>query len=201
VTATSLLLLAALVVAVVALVRARVAIGSIRVPSFAAPVGSEAAGVRYAFTTAFLPWAKESASAHLPTYLAGIALHAGAFAMLACLLLTLVPVALPPPFARMLALLFGVALASGLTLLVKRIASPALRALSVPDDVIANLLLDVALAAALVATLAPEATPLFQLAGAALLLYAPLGKLRHMLFLVTSRRLWGRYYGRRGVRA
>jgi hypothetical protein len=42
--------------------------------------------------------------------------------------------------------------------------------------------------------------PLFQLAGAALLLYAPLGKLRHMLFLVTSRRLWGQYYGRRGVR-
>jgi hypothetical protein len=200
VTATSLLLLAALVVAAVALARARLAIGSVRTRFFAKPRGSEAAGVRYAFTAAFLPRAKESASAHLPTYLAGIALHAGAFAMLARLVLTLFPVTPPPLVERVLAALFALALACGLGLLVKRRASAALRALSVPDDLIANLLLDAALAAALVAALAPAATPLFQLAGAALLLYAPLGKLRHMVFLVTSRRLWGRYFGARGVR-
>jgi hypothetical protein len=45
----------------------------------------------------------------------------------------------------------------------------------------------------------PSARFVLQLAGAALLLYAPLGKLRHMLFLLTSRRLWGVFYGRRGV--
>jgi len=59
---------------------------------------------------------------------------------------------------------------------------------------------DAALACGLAAALAPAAVPAFQLAGAALLLYAPLGKLRHMLFLVTSRGQWGRTYGRRGVR-
>jgi len=200
VTAASFLLLAALAVAAVALVRARTAIGSVRARSFAAPRGSEAVGVRYAFTAAFLPWAKESASAHPGTYLAGIAFHAGIFAMLARLMLTLVPLTPPPPLERALAALYGVALACGLGLLVKRRVSRPLRAISVPDDLIANLLVDVALAAALAAALAPAATPLFQLGGAALLLYAPLGKLRHMVFIVTSRRLWGRYYGRRGVR-
>ena len=199
-TTTSLLLLAALVVAAVALVRARMAIGSVRARAFAVPLGSEAAGVRYAFTAAFLPWAKESASAHLGTYLAGIALHAGVFAMLARLVLTLLPLTPPPPLERALAVLYGLALACGLALLVKRRVNGALRTISVPDDLIANLLVDTALAAALAAALAPAATPLFQLAGAALLLYAPLGKLRHMVFLVTSRRLWGGFYGRRGVR-
>lgn len=81
----------------------------------------------------------------------------------------------------------------------KRLADAALRAISVPDDFVANLLVDAALAAALAAVLAPGARPVFQLTGAALLLYAPLGKLRHMLFLFTSRRLWGVYYGGRGV--
>jgi hypothetical protein len=200
VTAASLLLLAALALAAVALVRARMAIGSVRSRSFAVPRGSEAAGVRYAFGAAFLPWAKESASAHFGTYLAGIVFHAGVFAMLARLLLTLVALAPPPLLEGALAVLYGLALACGLGLLVKRRVNGPLRAISVPDDLIANLLVDAALGAALAAALAPAATPLFQFAGAALLLYAPLGKLRHMLFLVTSRRVWGRFYGRRGVR-
>jgi nitrate reductase gamma subunit len=200
VTTPALLLVAALVVAVGSLVRARLAIGSVRAPSFAHPRGSAAAGVRYAFTTAFMPWAKESASGHLATYLAGIAYHAGIFAMLARLILTPIPVAVPRSIERALAVVFAVALACGVGLLVKRRLDARLRAISVPDDLISNLLVDAAIAAALAAVLVPGAVPLFQLLGAALLVYAPLSKLRHMLFLLTSRRLTGEYYGRRGVR-
>jgi hypothetical protein len=200
VTVPALVLLAALAVAAVALARARLAIGSTRVPAFAVPRGSEATGVRYAFTTAFLPWAKESASGHLATYVAGIVYHVGIFAMLARLVLTLIPLPVPRAVAEALAVLLGAALACGLGLLAKRLMAPRLRAISVPDDLVANLLVDGALAGALAVCLLPGAVPLFQLLGAALLLYAPLGKLRHMLFLVTSRRLWGTYYGRRGVR-
>ena len=196
----ALLLLAALAVAAGSLARARAAIGVVRSPRFAPARGREAAGVRYAFTTAFLPWAKESASEHLATYLAGIGYHAGVFAMLARLVLTLLPVALPWVVDLALAALFALALIAGLALLIKRLMRSDLRAVSVPDDVIANVLVDLALAAACAAALAPAAVTLFQLAGAVLLLYVPLGKLRHMLFLVTSRRLWGQYYGRRGVR-
>jgi hypothetical protein len=200
VTVASLVLLAAMVVAAASLALARRGIGSVRVLVFAAPRGSEAAGIRYAFTTAFLPWAKESASRHLVTYLAGIVYHAGIFAMLACLVLTLVTLSVPRAVAAPLGLVFGMALVCGLGLLVKRQTSAPLRAISVPDDLIANLLVDAALAGALAASVEPGAVPLFQVLGAALLLYAPLGKLRHMLFLATSRRLWGQFYGRRGVR-
>ena len=56
------------------------------------------------------------------------------------------------------------------------------------------------LAAALAAALAPRFVAVFQLAGAALLVYAPLGKLRHMVLLVVSRRAVGATLGRRGVR-
>ena len=199
-TTAALVLVAAFAVAAASLARARLAIGSTRVRAFAVPRGSPAAGVRYAFTTAFLPWAKESASGHLATYLAGIVYHAGIFAMLARLVLTLFPLTLPPAARGALAALFGLSLACGLGLLVKRRVDAPLRAISVPDDLVANGLVDAALAGALAASLVPGAVPLFQLLGAALLLYAPLGKLRHMLFLVTSRRLWGESYGRRGVR-
>ena len=199
-TTSAVVLLAAFAVAAAWLALARRGIGSVRVPTYAAPRGSEGAGVRYAFTTAFLPWAKESASAHLATYLAGIVYHAGIFAMLAALVLTLTPFALPRAVGVALAVVLALALACGLGLLAKRHARNDLRAVSVPDDTIANLLVDAALATALAAALAPGAVVPFQLAGAALLLYAPLGKLRHMLFLVTSRALWGRFYGRRGVR-
>ena len=198
-TPASAVLLAAFLVAAFSLGRARRGIGSVRARLFAPPRARALSGVRYAFTTAFLPWVKESASGHPVSYLAGIVYHAGIFAMLACLVLSLTPLQAPPPVASALAALFGLALAAGMGLLVKRLADVALRALSVPDDFVANLLVDAALAAALAAALVPSARFVLQLAGAALLLYAPLGKLRHMLFLLTSRRLWGVFYGRRGV--
>jgi hypothetical protein len=199
VTLPSWILLAAFAAAAVSLAHARLGIGSVRVRQFAPRAGDPGAGVRYAFTTAFLPWAKESASVHLGTYLAGVLYHAGIFAMLICLLLSLASLQAAPALASALAVLFGAALAAGLGLFVKRLADLALRAVSVPDDFVSNLLVDAALAAALAAALVPAAVFVFQLTGAALLLYAPLGKLRHMLFLLTSRRLWGAYYGRRGV--
>jgi len=199
VTLPSGILLAAFAAAALSLGRARLGIGSVRVRRFAPRAGDAGAGVRYAFTAAFLPWAKESASAHVVSYLAGVLYHAGIFTMLICLLLSLAAPQAPPALAGALAVVFGAALAAGVGLFVKRLFDVALRAVSVPDDFLANLLVDAALAAALAAALVPGAAFVFQLTGAALLLYAPVGKLRHMLFLVTSRRLWGAYYGRRGV--
>jgi len=162
--------------------------------------GSAAAGVLYAFTKAFAPGAKESASRHLPSYLAGIVYHFSIFAALARLLTTLLPIHVPPAVDAAGAVLFAAGLACGLALLVKRLSDARLRAISVPEDLLANVLVDVMVAAALAASLRPGLVPLFQIAGALLVLYAPLGKLRHMLFLLTSRRYSGAYFGRRGVR-
>ena len=199
-TAPSLALLAAFATALAAFAVQRVRLGlRVRTP-FAPPRASAAAGVRYALTTAFLPWAKESARQHLPSYLAGIVFHLAVFAALGWLVLSLLAVAPSVAAAHVLAAVLAVGLACGLGLLAKRRRDATLRAVSTPEDVAANLLVDALLAAGVVAALRPAFLPLFQLAGAALLLYAPLGKLRHMLFLLTSRWYWGTYFGRRGVR-
>lgn len=199
-TIPSLVLLVAFAVAAAGLAAQRARLGRRLPPPLAPPRASAAAGVRYAFTTAFLPWAKESARRHLPSYLAGLVFHLAVFGALARLALTLLagawPAAVDPAFAA----LFAAGLACGAGLLVKRGRVATLRAVSIPDDLVANLLVDAVLAAGVAAALRPAAQPVFQLAGAALLLYVPLGKLRHMLFLVTSRRSWGAYFGRRGVR-
>ena len=191
----------ALAVAVGSFAVQRLRLVAFRAPAPLAPArGSAAAGVLYAFTKAFAPGAKESASRHLPSYVAGIVYHLSIFAALARLLATLLPVPMPPAVDAAAAVLFAAGLACGLALLVKRLSDGKLRALSVPEDLLANVLVDVMVAAALAVSLEPDLVPLFQTSGVLLLLYAPLGKLRHMLFLLTSRRYSGAYFGRRGVR-
>ncbi len=44
------------------------------------PQGSREKGIVYAFGRGMMPWEKESAAKHLPTYLAGMLYHAGIFA-------------------------------------------------------------------------------------------------------------------------
>jgi hypothetical protein len=200
-TASSLALLVALVVALAAFLIQRRGLRFTEVPkSLAPPRASAAAGVIYAFTKAFAPTAKESASLHLLSYLAGIAYHLAIFAALAKLLASLLPVSAPLAANTTAAVLFALGLACGLALLAKRMLDARVRAISVPDDFLANLLVDATLATGLVASLDTRLVPFFQVTGALLLLYAPLGKLRHMLFLLTSRRWSGAYFGRRGVR-
>jgi hypothetical protein len=200
VTVPALVLAAAFAVALGSFAGLRLRLGRrLRAP-FAPPRARASAGVRYAFTTAFLPWAKESARQHLASYLAGIVFHLGLFAGLARLALSLWPGAWPACLDAGFAVVLAAALVCGLGLLVKRHRDATLRAVSTPEDSAANLLVNVFLAAGCATALRPALLPGFQLVGAALLLYAPLGKLRHMLFLLTSRRYWGVYFGRRGIR-
>jgi hypothetical protein len=199
VTPTAAVLLAAIAVSAAAFVVLRLRVGTVPAP-VAPPRGSAAAGVFYAFTLAFAPWSKESASRHLPSYLAGIAYHAAVFTALAGLVHSLFGAPLPPLASRVMAVALAPGLACGVVLLVKRCLDGRLRALSVPEDYFANALVDAVLAAALAAALEPRLLPVLQLLGAALVLYAPLGKLRHMVLLLTSRRALGTTLGRRGVR-
>jgi hypothetical protein len=192
-------LLAAMGVSLTVFVAMRVRMGALSKP-LAPPRGSAAAGVLYAFTVAFAPWAKESASRHLPSYLAGIAYHLALFASIARLVVSLFGTPLPSIADRAIAVVVAPGLACGVALLLKRCLDGRLRAISVPEDFFANALVDAVLAAALATTLAPRALPVFQSLGVLLFLYAPLGKLRHMVFLFTSRRALGATFGRRGVR-
>lgn len=170
-----------------------------------APAGSVAAGIGYAFGPGMAPWAKESARLHLPTWIAGVVYHLAvlfAFVELGFLAAGLLP---PPVPALVVRAVLALGLAAGMGLLAKRLASPALRSFSCPDDYLGNLLvtgfLALALAASWVgrATLANAAAGLFMLWGAALLLYIPVGKVRHCFFFFYTRVLFGAWFGRRGV--
>lgn len=197
--AAAIALAAAIAISLAALVTMRIRMGRAPAP-VAPPKGSAGAGVLYALTAAFAPWAKESASRHLPSYLAGIVYHVAVATMLLRLAASLLPWPLPPGAGPLLAAVFAAGAAAGASLLVKRGLDARLRAVSIPDDFIANAAVTLTLFAALVAALDPARVPLLQWVGAVLLLYVPLGKLRHMAFLLTSRRLVGSFYGRRGVR-
>ncbi|BDU77917.1 hypothetical protein [Mesoterricola sediminis] len=159
-----------------------------RRPLYAPASGRAGAGVFYAFTGALMPWAKESVRGHLVTYAAGILYHAGIAASFARL-------AVP---ARALSVVALAGALAGLGLLVKRASVADLRGLSRADDFLSN---GLATAFAALAGLAwlPWAAAALPWACVALLVYLPLGKLRHAVFFFLSRRHLGAFFGRRGV--
>lgn len=195
------LLLAALGVMVLSLVTQWRRVRRLPAPSEHAPaVGRGGAGVRYAFTTAFLPWSKESGRRHPLGYGAGVVLH-GAVLVAGVLALVGVWRPLPAPGwgGGVLVVTLAAGFVAGLGLLTRRLATSRLRDLSAPDDFVAVGLVTASVAAGLAAV--TGTLPLAVLHGvvAMLALYVPLGKLRHMVFLVASRVYWGRTLGRRGV--
>jgi nitrate reductase gamma subunit len=168
-------------------------------PQCAKARGSVAIGVFYAFGQGMLPWEKESAAKHLPTFFAGIFYHLGIFAALFYLIAVLAEVGLPEPAIGGIRLLLVVGLANGVGLLIKRVAFAYMRFISCPDDYVANTLVGLLLAAALLATFNQTAQIAMMILAIILILYIPAGKIRHCVFFFYSRILFGRFFGRRGV--
>ena len=165
----------------------------------APPAGDAAAGARYAFTKGMLPQAKESVRTHLPSYAAGVVFHAGVFAAFGLLAAGLAGVAPGSALVRLGGAVAGAGALAGLGLLGKRVASPVLRGLSSPDDYAANLLTTTFAALAAVAAFLPGARAAWLVAGAALLVYVPVGTIRHCLLFFPARYEMGRFFGRRGT--
>lgn len=194
------MVLAAAAVSLVSLLAIRLRFGKVDPRGkIAEPKGRASAGILYAFTAAFLPWKKESARRHLLSYLAGVAYHLAIFLMLALLIVSSLEIAVPVAVWNTSLVVLLPGLACGAGLLIKRIVNRRMRSISFAEDYFANLLVTSVLALAILVAFDLLALSVFQVAGALLLLYIPLGKLRHMLFLLTSRFYWGAYYGRRGV--
>jgi hypothetical protein len=146
-----------------------------------------------------LPTAKESAREHPAVYSAGVAYHAGTFAALA--LVALAVAGAPPggPIALALRALALVGAVAGATLFLRRALSPRLRAISVPDDFVANGLTTLLAALAAARGAGPRGDVALALAAIALLLYLPVGKIRHCVFFFATRYHSGHFFGRRGV--
>jgi hypothetical protein len=156
-------------------------------------------GIIYALGRGMMPWEKESAARHLPTYIAGMIYHAGVFAAILSVLLLAAGIRLPAPGLTVFRLLLAAGLFSGTALLLKRVIQPKMRSISCPDDYVSNLLVDGFVLSGLLSSWLTAAVPVFFAAAILTFLYMPLGKLRHCFFFFYSRILFGSYFGRRGV--
>ncbi|MCM2271262.1 MAG: hypothetical protein NDJ18_01720 [candidate division Zixibacteria bacterium] len=164
---------------------------------FAEANGTEIDGIRYALGAGMMPWAKESARAHPATYVAGVIYHCGIFAAFLILVLSFLQV--EPTGSRLLVVLMSLGLIAGLGLLIKRMITPSLSAISVPDDLVANLLVNLYVASGIAYLINVSWLPLFYLVSILLLIYIPIGKIRHCALFFVTRLIFGRYFGRRGV--
>jgi hypothetical protein len=166
---------------------------------YSTPAGDSAQGVLYAFTKGMAPWAKESVMLNLPSYGAGMVFHAGVFTAFSLLLVALIGLELPSFLLFLVRVLATAGTLGGLGLLAKRAVKPQLRGLSSPDDFVSNLLSTLFVGLALAWTFHPTLASLWMCEAILLLVYAPLGKIRHCFFFFTTRYHLGAFFGRRGT--
>jgi hypothetical protein len=164
---------------------------------YSVQAGDTKKAVIYSFSGAMSPGKKESAYLHLPTYTAGILYHLGTFASVAIFLALLSGIVLPGPLPVVLAAFFGVTLIAGLLVLIKRITKPELRSLSNPDDYISNILVTGTQAFTALVLLNTAISSVYFLWVSLLLIYIPVGKLRHAIYFFAARYHLGYYLGYR----
>jgi hypothetical protein len=174
---------------------------------YSRPAANSRNALPYAFTGAMSPAKKESAYLHLPTYTAGIFYHLGTFLSFFLFFFILVG-KIPVGWLAIIitAFLFASAF-SGIAIFIKRVVKKELRALSNPDDFISNILVTlfqmVTISLLLVNIIPLPNWQFMQLPYyfffAALMLYTPAGKLRHMVYFFAARYHLGYFFGRRGV--
>lgn len=168
-------------------------------PLFAASKADPRKGVSYALGQGMMPWEKESAKKHIPTYMVGFLYHFGIFAAFFHLILRILSIQIGNLVQIPLTILILVGFISGFGLLLKRSSFNYMRKISYPDDFIANILVDIFLIFSIADLYFTDFRLLFYLSAIILFLYIPVGKIRHCFFFFYSRILFGRFFGRRGV--
>lgn len=168
-------------------------------PDRAPAKGSPQRGVLYAFTLGMAPWAKESTRRHMLAYLRGIGFHIGIFAGLAALIASPWWTAFPMPLRWLFAAITALGALFGLIGEIMRRVEHHLRLISTADDHFSVLLVTLFLVATSAALLSSTWQPAMYLTSAAMLIYAPLGKIRHCIYFFFSRRFFGLFVGRRAV--
>lgn len=169
----------------------------------AVPRGRAVDGLAYVFGPAMRPWAKDGARRHPAVVGLGLVYHLG-IAAATVMVGALVAAAWSPlswsgGVRGLLTLLLVFATGAGLALLLRRLRDAALRRISIPDDYVSNALVTLFLAATTAWLIGGAFEPLVLSAASALLLYAPLGKIRHCVFYPVARVALGLRLGRRGV--
>jgi hypothetical protein len=163
------------------------------------PKGEPVLGACYSLTGAMMPWKKESAKLYPASYLLGVLFHLGTFLGFLWVVVIFFGARLPESVVSASLLFLGVTAASGVGLLIKRAASPNLRYFSNPDDYFSTALVTGWQVLIIGGLLEENMVPALLVLTGALLLYIPVGKLRHALYFVPARVYLGLFYGRRGV--
>lgn len=162
-------------------------------------LGNMGAAARYSFTGAMSPKKKESAYLHLPTYSAGLLYHFGTFLAIFIFFLFLFKI-VPQGWLKFgiigFLILSGL---SGLGILIKRMIKKELMALSNPDDFISNILVTAFQFLTASVLYNGQYLPAYFILVSVLLLYLPLGKLKHTIYFFAARYHLGFFYGWRGV--
>ncbi|MGA2111605.1 MAG: hypothetical protein ABSG98_05590 [Anaerolineales bacterium] len=165
----------------------------------ATPRGSVARGTLYAFTWGMAPWAKESTRRHALSYVRGIGFHLVIFLDLGLVILSPWWPAWSGPVRDVLALVSGLGALLGIAGILMRRLEPNLRALSTFDDLLAVGLVTLFQAAWALALAWPWVLSAAYLVATVMLVYVPLGKIRHCIYFFFSRRFFGTFIGRRGA--
>lgn len=163
------------------------------------PKDSALKGILYAFTLGMAPWAKESTRIHAIAYMRGIAFHVGIFAGLAVLIASPWFANIPFAIRAFFAILTGLGAIMGVAGGVMRVAEHNLRGISTRDDHAAVWLVSLWLAVTAAALILSAFVPVMYIVSAAMLLYAPISKIRHCIYFYFARLFYGLHIGRRGV--
>ncbi len=161
--------------------------------------GNIGEATRYSFTGAMSPVKKESAYLHLPTYTAGLLYHMGTFLAIFLFILFLFKV---EPHGWIRFVIMGTLVITGLSglgILIKRIVKKELRMLSNPDDFISNSLVTAFQLISAMVLFDANLFPVYFVIASVLLLYLPIGKLKHTIYFFAARYHLGFFYGWRGV--
>jgi nitrate reductase gamma subunit len=157
----------------------------------------------YSYTIAMLPNQKESVYLHVPSFIAGVLFHVGTFISLFLFFVFFFvdPLLLREWLILALAVFFAslflvVSVISGLALLFKRILLKKIRTLSTWDDYLSNFLTTSFQFFTAFYLIFPDAVATYYyLFASILLLYLPVGKLRHAVYFFAARYQLGFFYG------
>jgi hypothetical protein len=163
------------------------------------PKDSASHGILYAFTAGMVPWAKESTRLHWIGYMRGVVFHLGIFVGLGSLLISPWLDSTSPLIRTLLAMVTGTGAVMGVVGGIMRITEHNLKSASTPDDHFSVWLVSLFLTTMTLALISTQFSPFMYVVATAMLLYAPLGKIRHCIYFYFGRLFFGLHIGRRGI--
>ncbi len=166
---------------------------------FSKKVGNTQKAIMYSFTGAMNPAKKESAFMHLPTYTAGILYHLGTFLSIAVFFLMIFNIYFEGLLYWIIPAFLFITGLNGLGILIKRMIKKELLALSNPDDFISNILVTLFQFITALTILNIQLSPVYFVLTGILLLYFPVGKLKHTVYFFAARYHLGFFYGWRNA--